>query len=95
MKKIAGIIGILVLFSSLGFAQSYEKSEHGVNVQVNSTDIAIEFYSPSIVRVVKSPEGKKVEKEEGSRFTDFDDAGERCYKLPVQFYAYDCNGLLA
>lgn len=63
MKKIVGIISILILFSSIGFAQSYEKSEHGVKAQVNSTDIAIEFYSPSIVRIIKSPEGEKVEKE--------------------------------
>lgn len=63
MKKIVGIISILILFSSIGFAQSYEKSEHGVKAKVNSTDIAIEFYSPSIVRIIKSPEGEKVEKE--------------------------------
>ena len=60
----------------------------------NSTDIAIEFYSPQLFGWLNHLK-EKVEKEEGSRFTDFDDAGERCYKQPVQFYASACNGLLA
>jgi alpha-D-xyloside xylohydrolase len=63
MKKIVAALCILMLFSNPGFAQSYKKTGLGVSAQVNSMDIEIQFYGPSIVRVVKSPEGKNVNKE--------------------------------
>jgi alpha-D-xyloside xylohydrolase len=39
-------------------AQSYKKTELGVKSEINSVEIEIQFFSPSIVRVIKSPEGK-------------------------------------
>jgi alpha-D-xyloside xylohydrolase len=39
-------------------AQSYTKTDLGIKTQINSTDVEIQFYGPSIVRIVKSPEGK-------------------------------------
>lgn len=63
MKKIAIALCALMLFLTSGFAQSYKITKQGANAQVNSINIEIQFYGPSIVRVVKSPEGKNVNKE--------------------------------
>lgn len=63
MKKKGYAIGMLMLLSVAVFAQSYQKTELGVKAQINSMDIAIQFYGPSIVRIVKSPEGNSFEKE--------------------------------
>ena len=62
MKKIVAALSILMLISIQGFSQSYDKTELGISAQVNSMDIDIQFYGPSIVRVVKSPEGNSFEK---------------------------------
>jgi alpha-D-xyloside xylohydrolase len=51
-----------MLISIMGFSQSYEKTELGVRASINSMDIEVQFYGSSIVRVVKSPEGKGIEK---------------------------------
>ena len=39
------------------YAQSYQKINNGVNAHIGQMDVMISFYSPSIVRVLKSPEG--------------------------------------
>ena len=41
----------------VGYAQSYEKTDGGVRATINSVTTEIQFYSSSIVRVLKSPEG--------------------------------------
>src|SRR5690606_37160018 len=43
--------------------QSYKKTDYGASAQINSMDIEVQFYGPSIVRVVKTPVGESVEKE--------------------------------
>ncbi len=63
MKKLGSTIFILILFTVVGFAQSHNKTKLGVTANVNSMDIEIQFYGPSIVRVIKSPEGKSFTKE--------------------------------
>jgi len=40
------------------YAQSYQKTDQGVKATVNAIDIEIRFYTPSMVRIVKSPQGK-------------------------------------
>lgn len=40
----------------------YQQTEAGIKMSVDSLDIEVQFYSPSIVRVIKSPKGKQVEK---------------------------------
>lgn len=63
MKKLI-ILGIVVLLSlSFLMAQSYQKTDFGVKSTVNSTTVEIQVYSPSIVRIIKSPEGKAFKKE--------------------------------
>lgn len=63
---IKGIIATLcvgMFFSIQGFAQSYQKTAQGVSAQVNTMDIELQFFAPSIVRVVKSPAGSQLNKE--------------------------------
>ena len=55
---------LLALFSfSLLKAQNYQKTALGVKTKLQSMDIEVQFYSPSIIRVLKSPEGVAFKKE--------------------------------
>ncbi len=49
----------LGLFSQ---AQSYQKMPQGVKTTVQGIDVEVAFYSPSIVRVYKTPEGSSYDK---------------------------------
>lgn len=62
MKKLIVALSLILLYTS-GFAQSYKKTDYGASAQINSMDIEVQFYGPSIVRVVKTPVGESVEKE--------------------------------
>ncbi|MFZ0454181.1 MAG: TIM-barrel domain-containing protein [Ignavibacteriaceae bacterium] len=56
---------ILIFISILAFnvkAQSYQKTDLGVKTTINSIEVEIQFYNPSTVRILKSPEGKSFEK---------------------------------
>ncbi len=44
-------------------AQPYQKTELGIKSTINAIDVEIQFYNPSTVRVLKSPEGKTFTKE--------------------------------
>lgn len=44
-------------------AQTFQKTEFGVKTQINSKAVEIRFYTPSIVRVLKSPSSAIVSKE--------------------------------
>jgi len=58
MKKIKyAFILPLICFCLAATAQSYTKTAYGIKTSVNSVDIEIQFFSPKIVRVVKSPAG--------------------------------------
>lgn len=63
MKKVYLILSLLMIVALISQAQSYQKTGLGIKSSVNSTTIEIQVYSPSIVRVVKSPEGKTFTKE--------------------------------
>jgi len=63
MKKIClFLISVLITFVSVQ-AQTYKKTDLGIEASINSIKVEIEFYSPSIVRILKSPEGKTFKKE--------------------------------
>ena len=62
MKQRTIIIICLLLAGQL-FAQQYQKTNFGIKANVQSVDIEVQFYSPSIVRVLKSPEGVAFKKE--------------------------------
>ncbi len=63
MKYCFLVLLIVFLMGLNGKAQTYEKTDLGAKAQINSMDVDIQFYGPSIVRVVKSPEGKSFKKE--------------------------------
>jgi alpha-D-xyloside xylohydrolase len=44
-------------------AQTFEKTDLGIESIIDSVEVEIQFYGPSIVRVLKSPEGKTFTKE--------------------------------
>ena len=39
-------------------AQTYQKTDLGAKSIINSIEVEIQFYNPSTVRILKSPEGK-------------------------------------
>lgn len=63
MKKICFyLISVFVTFVGVQ-AQTYKKTDFGIEASINSIKVEVEFYSPSIVRILKSPEGKTLKKE--------------------------------
>ena len=63
MNKRNLMLLLLMIFAIYGQAQTYQKTDLGIKAIINSTDVEIQFYSPSIVRVLKFPEGKIFTKE--------------------------------
>lgn len=61
MKK--AIFILILLLNAQLFAQQYQKTGTGLKAKSQSMNIEIRFYSPSIVRVIKSPEGTTNEKQ--------------------------------
>jgi alpha-D-xyloside xylohydrolase len=56
-------LGMIVLLLSGCQSQNYQKTELGVKTIIDSTNVEIQFYSPSIVRIVKYPLGQTFQKE--------------------------------
>jgi len=63
MKKINLTLSLLIAFAIGIQAQTYQKTDLGLKTKINSTEVEIQFYSPTTVRVLKSPEGKTFTKE--------------------------------
>ena len=63
MRKIKLILSLLIIFAIVSKAQSFQKTDLGLKTKINSTDVEIQFYGPSTVRVLKSPVGKNFTKE--------------------------------
>ena len=63
MKKINLMLSLLIVFAIGSQAQSYQKTDLGLKAKINSTDVEIQFYGSSTVRVLKSPVGKTFTKE--------------------------------
>jgi alpha-D-xyloside xylohydrolase len=63
MKKNNRMLSLLLVLTMAIQAQSYQKTDLGVKARINSTDVEIQFYGPSTVRVLKSPVGKTFTKE--------------------------------
>lgn len=51
-------------------AQDFEKTATGVKTKIQGTDVEVQFYNPSAVRIVKSPEGWNYSKESLSVIAD-------------------------
>jgi len=63
MKKIFIIILLAVTQLASSQAQTYEKTESGIKTKIDSLEVEIRFFSPSIVRVIKWPLGTTLSKE--------------------------------
>jgi alpha-D-xyloside xylohydrolase len=62
MKKI--ILGFVTIFFVVNaFSQNYKRTDAGISFKTQSMDMEIRFYSPQIVRVIKSPEGSSFKKQ--------------------------------
>jgi alpha-D-xyloside xylohydrolase len=61
-KSMSAVLLGLFFFSSLS-AQNYQKTTTGVKTKLQSMDVEVQFFSPTIVRVMKSPEGVAFKKE--------------------------------
>ncbi len=62
MKKIFVVLTLFALIFNCE-AQTWQKTEGGIKATVNSVEVEIQYFSPSIVRVVKWPQGTSFEKE--------------------------------
>ncbi len=64
MKRKGMVVALLgSLFLLPLSAQNYQKTALGIKTKLQSMDVEVQFYSPSIVRVLKSPEGFVYKKE--------------------------------
>ena len=53
------LLAVLLLLTGLEIeARDFQKTKYGITATINSVDVEIQFYNPSTVRVLKSPEGK-------------------------------------
>jgi alpha-D-xyloside xylohydrolase len=62
MKRFLLLALFVTILIDCSFAKTYKKTELGVKSTIDSIDVVIQFYSPSIVRVMKSPEGRSYDK---------------------------------
>ncbi len=63
MKKILYLISVFLAFWMAGCSpHGYEKTQYGLKITVDSTDIEIQFFSPKIARILKSKTGFSYEK---------------------------------
>ncbi len=63
MKKNVAVLLLTLSFFLNSNAQSYRKTDSGISSVVDSLNVAIQFYSPAIVRIVKYPVGHSYSKE--------------------------------
>jgi alpha-D-xyloside xylohydrolase len=63
MKRLFTLLFLVFAISANSNSQSYQKTELGIKSVINSIGVEIQFYNPSIVRVLKWPEGKTYTKE--------------------------------
>jgi len=52
------IVSLVCVMIVTAKAQLYHKTELGIKTTINSIDVEIQFYNPSTIRILKSPEGK-------------------------------------
>lgn len=63
MKSFNTLLFAALLISTGSYGQSYSRTDLGIKYTVDTVGIEIQFFSPSIVRVLKWPEGKTFNKE--------------------------------
>jgi alpha-D-xyloside xylohydrolase len=63
MKKLSFLFLFFCIMVYSVYSQSYQKTDLGIKSTINATNVEIQFYSPSIVRIQKWPDGKNFKKE--------------------------------
>ena len=63
MKRINTLLFAVLIISTGSYGQSYSRTDLGIISAVDTIGIEIQFFSPSIVRVLKWPEGRTYLKE--------------------------------
>ena len=63
MKHFNTLLFLALIISTGIYGQSYSRTDLGIKSAIDTIGIEIQFYSPSIVRVLKWPEGKTFNKE--------------------------------
>lgn len=53
----------LCFSTNILFGQEYQKTPSGIKTRVDEINIEVQFFTPSVVRIVKSPVGAEVEKQ--------------------------------
>jgi len=56
-------LALVISLAGSAKSQQYQKTELGIKTVINSIGIEIQFYNPSIVRIIKWPEGRSFTKE--------------------------------
>lgn len=62
-RKFIAVITLFLSYHISLHAQSFQKTPQGIHAVIQSMDVEVSFYSPSIVRVFKKPEGSQQKKE--------------------------------
>src|SRR5690242_7910193 len=70
MFKCSSFFLLLTVLAINSDAQSFQKTDLGIKTIINSTAIEIQYYGPSIVRVLKSPADRSFIKESLSVITE-------------------------
>jgi alpha-D-xyloside xylohydrolase len=63
MKKLILVVWVICIIVIAGKSQTYQKTNMGIKTEINSVGIEIQFFSPSIVRIIKWPVGKTFTKQ--------------------------------
>ena len=63
MKPIRSVLISMALCCCIPLSgQDYQQIPEGIKATVNSVDVELQFYTPSIVRILKSPDGWKYQR---------------------------------
>lgn len=57
------LAGILLLIVQTGMAQKYQRTKLGIKLMQQDMELEVQFYSPKLVRILKTPTGKALKKE--------------------------------
>ena len=80
MRKMMLFLGGVACVAA-AWAQDYQKTAYGVKATVNAVDVEVQFFTPSVVRILKSPHGESFEKKSLSVVAS---PGEVGFKISVK-----------
>ncbi len=63
LLRIILTLALVVVTSLACNAQTYQKTDFGIKSKINNVEVELQFYSSSIVRVIKYPEGEVFDKQ--------------------------------